>query len=127
MADDNVFFEKREHYVYLKVSGVRNSTAQLLEGTRVVYELSKKFNCCYVLCDFREIDFKLSMSEAFNLVRIYEIRFEDFKNIKIAGVVSPQYFEIAGFWEKISQNRGFENKAFIDVELAGNWLESLIN
>lgn len=119
---DKVFYEKRDTYIYLKVSGVRSSTAQLLEGTQLVYDLAKKNNCNYVLCDFTEIEFRLNMAEAFNLVRIYETRFEDFKSLSLAGVVNSEFEDIAGFWEKISIKRGFNNKSFTSVEKAAKWL-----
>lgn len=127
MAVDEVFVEVRKNYLYIKVAGVRNSTSQLLTGTKAVYDLAKKFNRKNVLCDFSEIRFELGMAEAFNLVRIYETRFDDFKSLSIAGLVSSQDAELASFWEKISVKRGFNNKAFTDLNEAGEWLESLVN
>ncbi|QSE96334.1 hypothetical protein [Fulvivirga lutea] len=122
MTNGAYSFEQRDNYLLIKASGIKNSTHQLLEGSRNVLELAIKFECNNILCDYREVQFDLNLSEAFNLVRIYENQLKEFKELRIAGLVADRYFELADFWEKISRKRGFDNKAFTTFDDAEEWL-----
>jgi hypothetical protein len=121
--EDKINMEVFDNYLLIKVIGIRNNLNSLIAGSIRMIELSKKYNRKNILADHSGITYNLNLSDMFNLVRLYETKLPDFKNIRIAGIVKPKDFELGGFWEKLSIKRGFDNKVFCNINEAIQWLE----
>ena len=72
----------------------------------------------HVLLDHRKLIVDLHMSEAYNLVKVYEKDFPEFSGISMTAVVNRDGLEIAKFWESICIKRGYQCRVFLDFDEA---------
>lgn len=117
-------FEKKDEYLLITGEGERNDLSEVIEGTKLVYEAIEWHNCQLVLIDYRKINFNVRLTEAFNIIKVYEAQMPNFKNIAMAAVVNNESREIADFWKTIGKRRNFNFEIFESVELAEKWLLS---
>lgn len=118
----DIIIERKEDYVIVKASGLRNTFTQIIEGTERLIDVSKHYDCKNILADYSEITFDLNLTEAFNIVKLYESKFTEFYNMRIAVIIDPKFIEIASLWERVSIKRGFDNKMFTEINAAIIWL-----
>lgn len=118
----DIIIEQKEGYVIVKASGIRNTFTQVIEGTERLIDVSKKYDCKNILADYSEIIFDLNLTEAFNIVKLYESKFTEFYDMKVAAIIDPKFIEIAALWERVSVKRGFNNKAFTNMSEGLKWL-----
>lgn len=111
-----------DHYLLLEAGGLVNSLMELIGGTDRVNDKAKAVKANKILANFLKISFDVKLPDAFNLVRYYESKVQEFKNIHIAAVVNKKDFEIGKFWESICNKRGFNAAIFTDVNEAHDWL-----
>jgi len=116
-------YENKDDYLYIKVSGERKSLLEIFEGTAKLHYVAQQMHASLILADYRKVHFNVNMTEAFNLVRLYENKFPDFGKMSVATVVNTENLEIAKFWEAICIKRGFNNKAFLHIGEAEKWLK----
>ena len=69
--------------------------------------------------------FDLPITNAFDLIRIYESRMDSFKGITMASIITDANKEIADLWIEMGQKRGFQFKSFTDIEEGKRWLMNL--
>lgn len=117
-------FEMREDYLFIKPSGDRRSLMEVVESSQKLTQLASAFKTNKVLADYTDVHFKLPMTEAFNLVRLYENRMHHFKEITLSVIVNKETYEIGKFWERICQKRGFNNAVYLNEKEATAWLLS---
>ncbi len=120
----NFQFEINDHYLTVRDEGVRTSLSGAVEGTRRIAEAAAKYEKKFVLVDYRKVRYDLSLTEAYNLVKVYENKVPEFNDIALAVVVNSQDWEIAKFWESISLKRGYSFKLFSRIENAESWILS---
>jgi len=78
--------------------------------------------CRYLLVDYRNLQINVSIVEAFNIVKRYEISAPELKNVTIAGVFDKQNLTFANYWKEIGEKRGFFIKIFESITVAEQWL-----
>jgi hypothetical protein len=61
-------------------------------------------------------------NEAFNLLKVFELKLTAFKEVKMAAIINPRTQEIGSFWVSICNRRGFDFKLFQDEDEAKQWL-----
>ncbi len=122
--EDKVEVTLTTDYLNVKVSGVRNNFKQVIDGSIRISKLASEYNQNKILADYTNVKFNLNLSEAFNLIRLYETQLQEFKKFKLAAVVNDMSSEIAGFYESIGSKRGFSIKVFTEIDKAKNWLKS---
>lgn len=77
-------------------------------------------NCCRVLCDERNLRYRLSTIDTFALAATLA---EVAPHIaRVAIVCTPACFSDARFWENVAVNRGLSVCAFKDLDRARAWL-----
>lgn len=76
--------------------------------------------CTKVLCDERELQYRLNTGENFDLAA----HLADAVPMvgKVAIVHAPQFAKAMKFFETVGVNRGLQIKAFVDISKAENWL-----
>jgi len=123
------FFGKKsvsisEESQYLKVisKGNRSDFVGLINNASKIHAYIQKSSKRLILLDFTNTHFFIPNNEAYNLVKVFELKLTTFKEVKMAAIVNPQSEEIAYFWSAICQNRNIDYKIFRDEAEAVEWL-----
>lgn len=116
------FYEMRDDYLFIKPSGERKSLTEVIKSSENITRLSTAYNTDRILADYTDVYFRLPMTDAFNLVRLYENRITDFQKVSLAVVINKETYEIGKFWERICHKRGFNNAVFLSISEAREWL-----
>lgn len=114
--------ELTKHYLLITAKGDRNDFSSIVKGTVQMQKAVQAANAQKVLADYRGVNFNVPLTEAFNLVRLYEHRIDTFRSIIMATLVNRKNLELAKFWESICNKRGFVTKVFLEFEEAEAWL-----
>lgn len=119
---ENFKFEKRDYYLYVAPEGVRRDLSSIVQGTKKIQELVSSYDARYVLADYRKVRYEVPLTEAYNIVKVYENKVPEFSTLVMAAVVHPSSIEIAQFWQSMSHKRGYAFKVFHDIEEAEHWI-----
>ena len=114
--------EEKGGYLVITDTGQRTNFSQIIEGIQRIDDAIVESGIQFVLLDFRQLGYKVSLGDAFNIVRLYEKKYPHFKNVSMASVLGSEDQEIADYWEKICIKRGFNCRAFIDIDEGKSWL-----
>ncbi len=114
--------EKKGDYLFITGEGVRTDLTAMIEGTRKIYEAALENRCDFLLVDYSKVRFDVPLAEAYNIVKIYEGKMPEFSKIVMAIVVKRIDWELAKFWESISQKRGYSFRIFARLDEARSWL-----
>jgi len=122
------FFNKTikisEEKYFLKVvsQGDRSDFGVVLRNAEKIHDAIQASKKEFILLDYTQTIFKMPHNEAFNLLKVFELKLTDFRKVKMAIIINPRTDEIGGFWASICQKRGFDFKIFQDAKEAENWL-----
>lgn len=122
------FFNKSvkisEEKYYLKVvsQGERTQFGVVLQNAEKIHKAIQASNKKLILLDYRLTIFKMPHNEAFNLLKVYELKLKEFKEVKMAVIINPRTEEIGSFWASICRKRGFDYQIFQDEKEAEDWL-----
>jgi hypothetical protein len=122
MEQPQVTFEQKENYLLVTGHGERNDFAAIMSATNRINEMVVTVNKKYLLVDYREVKFNTPITNVFDVVRIYETKMPDFKNLIVAVVLSNLNSSIGKYWGEIAQQRGFNFMIFHDISTAEKWL-----
>ena len=111
-------------YLLVTAKGQRDSFKAVIEGTKQINEAAKKHNIKFILADYRGVTYNVPLTDAVNLVKLYEHALPLFQEIVISAVTHYGNMEIARMWESICIQRGFKYKVFIDFNEAETWLKA---
>lgn len=76
--------------------------------------------CTRVLCDERELEYRLSTIDTFQLAET-AVRAAP-KLVRIAIATGPENLEDAAFYETVAKNRGLSVKIFQNLDAARDWV-----
>ena len=124
--ESNFTIEKKDNYTLIIGEGERNDLASLVEGTKKIQQIAKENNTNHLLLDYRKVKLSVPLTEAYNIVKIYEKKMPGFSNLVMAAVVKKLDWEIAKFWESVSNKRGYTFKVFSQMNEANRWLDEKI-
>ncbi len=119
---DEMSFEKKGKYLLITGKGERNSLAEVMDGTNYIIKQVKANSCEFVLIDYREIEYSVHFSDAFNIIKLYDNQIPEFKSLVIAAVLNRNNLEIGDFWKKLGKKRNYRFKIFEEFDLAEQWL-----
>lgn len=122
MENQNLTFEQQEYYLLVTSHGVRSDFKSVVEATLKINEMAGKTTTPFLLMDYRKVKFNLPITNAFDLIRIYESQMTHFKNITIASIITDDNIEIAELWRELSQKRGFRFMTFTNIQEGEDWL-----
>lgn len=109
-------------YLYISDEGTRTDLTAAVNGTEKIAEAANKYDRRRVLLDYRKVHYDVPLTEAYNLVKVFENKVPEYKNLVMAVVVDNRDWEIAKFWESISVKRGYSFRLFQQMAEAKNWL-----
>jgi hypothetical protein len=123
-----IFFNKTivisEEKFYLKVvsQGDRSDFGLVLRNAEKIHHAIQTSKKDLILLDYTKTIFKMPHNEAFNLLKVFELKLTDFRKVKMAVIINPRTEEIGSFWASICQKRGFDFRIFQDANEAESWL-----
>jgi hypothetical protein len=117
-----VSFELREKYLLVIGHGKRDNLASMTEASALIYEKVLETKSRYLLVDYRYLQINVHLSEAFNIVKRYEVAQPQLKDLIIAAVFEGKGVEFGKYWKDISRQRGFFIEVFEDIGIAEAWL-----
>ncbi|MTI19933.1 hypothetical protein E1176_02765 [Fulvivirga sp. RKSG066] len=120
-------FEKRDHYIFAKVTGQRNNLLDIIKGSQKIHDAAQTIKCPYFLLDYTDVKFNVSRIEAFNIIRYFEKSLPFLKKVSMSFAVNQMNYDIIKYWEELCHERGFNNAVFLNVEEARQWLLTVIN
>jgi hypothetical protein len=118
----SVSLELREKYLFVVGHGKRDDFSSMAEASSLVYEKIIETGSRYLLVDYRKLEINVGIVEAFNIVKRYEAKFPQLKDITIAVAFAMHNFPFANYWKEISEKRGFYIRIFDDLDVAETWL-----
>ena len=117
-----VTFELKEKYLLVIGHGKRDNLASMAEAAAQIYEKALETKSRFLLVDYRNLQIGVHMSEAFNIVKRYEVVQPQLKNITVAVAFGSEGLEFGAYWRDISRQRGFNIEIFVDMNTAEKWL-----
>lgn len=118
----NTTFEVKNGYVLITSEGERRDFSSVVQGTTRIYEIIDKTQCRMAMLDYRKVIFNVPQTDAFNIIRLYELKMPVLTNIRIAAVVATKAPGFSSVWKDVAQSKGFQFETFTDMTLAEIWL-----
>lgn len=117
-----ISFEQKEKYLLIIGHGKRDNLTTMAQASGQIYEKVLETKNSYLLVDYRKLQINVHMSEAFNIVKRYEVIQPELKNLVIAAVFEGKGLEFGTYWKDVAKQRGFYIEIFEDINLAEAWL-----
>ena len=116
---------EKDDYLIVTEVGERTSLQEIVKDVKTVYEAAKGYDKRYILADFSRVNNAVPLTDAFNIVKIFENKFPELSQLTISYVANENNLNLIKFWEYVSNQRGFEIKVFTDFDEAEEWLLSV--
>lgn len=118
----SIQFHTASNVLVTNASGYDDGLNEVIAYNNKILEEAIRHNCTSVLCDERNLDYRLSLFETYTLGQYLaeNIRFIR----KIAIVSDSRHQDILSFWENVTNNRGVLARVFYNNEEAMNWLSA---
>lgn len=103
-------------------SGFDENLEDTLGYSLAVVETAIEHRCTRVLCDERELEYRLSTMDTFELAN--QIAAHAPRLARVALVIGSQNLPNGAFFEDVAVNRGLTVKVFRNLEAACDWLNA---
>jgi hypothetical protein len=113
-------FSQEDDLLIVRTRGFDESLAEVRDYNRAVKKEAERLGCTKILADERELEYRLSVIETYQLAEDLADLVDAFQ--KIALVTHTNNREAADFWENVAANRGARVKVFYTIDLARSWL-----
>lgn len=114
-------FEQDGKTLKVKASGTDDNLDEVKQYSMAVIQAGVQSGCERVLCDERDLQYRLSTIDTFELAR-YIV--EHAPHVaKVAIVYSVENAQDAAFFETVASNRGLLVKLFKELDEATAWLQ----
>jgi len=113
-------FHPEKNFLLVTASGFDESLEDTIGYGMAVLEASLEHQCTRVLCDERDLEYRLGTIDTFQLAETAVQAAP--KLARIAIVTEPENLESASFYETVAKNRGLSVKVFQEMEKARAWL-----
>jgi hypothetical protein len=117
-----ISFELKEKYLLVIGQGKRDDFTSMAKASAQIYEKVLETGSRYLLVDYRKLEINVRMSEAFNIVKRYEVVQPRLKDLTIAAVFEGKGLDFGLYWKDIGRQRGFFIEIFKDMKAAETWL-----
>jgi len=118
----SIKISEEKHYLKVVSQGERTEFSLVLQNAEKIHKSIQTSDKNLILLDYRLTIFKMPHNEAFNLLKVFELKLTEFKEVKMAVIINPRTQEIGSFWASICQKRGFDFKIFQEEQEAKDWL-----
>jgi len=113
-------FDQEEDLLIVRTRGVDKSLLETSDYNRAVKQEAERRGCTRILADERELEYRLSVIETYQLAEDLVELVESLS--KIAVVTHANNQEAAEFWENVAANRGVRARVFYHIEQAREWI-----
>ncbi len=117
-----VTFERRENYLLVTGFGERKDLITLVEGSEKINEVITGVQSHFLLLDYTQARFNVPLGNAFDLIRIYELKMPEIKTLVVSVALHHDDYKIGEYWKDIAQKRGFHFMVSYSFEDAETWL-----
>lgn len=114
--------EKDYSFIYSK--GTRKNFTETYGIAEKIVEVMQESPNKKLLLDYRDAYYNTPISDAYNLIKVFEIKLTDYKTYSMAVVVNNQNAEFAELWASIGRKRGFNFMTFLDFQKAEEWIKA---
>ncbi len=119
----NITSENNADYLLIRSEANLKDEDDLIRHAILVFEEYKKYDNNKVILDGLATQFPSDLFPYYDLVQFYIEKFPpEVRTIKLACIISPEYNRIGKFWETVSNNRGFQYRAFTSLRSAEEWM-----
>jgi hypothetical protein len=118
----NIKISEEKDFLKVISEGERTEFGLVLQNAEKIHKAIQASAKKLILLDYRLTIFKMPHNEAFNLLKVFELKLTDFKEVKMAVIINPRTTEIGSFWVSICTKRGFDCQIFQGEEEAKVWL-----
>lgn len=112
--------ENQANYLKVVASGRDDSLKEVISYSDAVMSAALEFSCKKILCDERELEYALSVSDTFELAE--KVSLFASKLRKIAIVCNKDFLKDGKFYETVATNRGLFVRVTSDYDEAIAWL-----
>jgi hypothetical protein len=117
-----VSFELKEKYLLVIGHGKRDNLSAMAAASAQIYEKVLETGTRFLLVDYRKLQMNGHMSEAYNIVKRYEVIQPELKNLVMAAVFEEHGMSFGSYWKDVGTQRGFHIEIFDDINVAEAWL-----
>lgn len=119
-----VSFELKEKYLLVIGHGKRDNFADMAKASSLIYEKALETKSRYLLVDYRKLQVNVRLTEAFNIVKRYEVTLPQLRELTVAAVFEKKGKgrEFGNYWKDIGRQRGFFIEVFENMNAAEAWL-----
>jgi len=117
-----VSFKQREKYLLVIGHGKRDNLVTMTQASAEIYAKVLETKTNYLLVDYRQLQINVPLSQAYNIVKRYEVAQPELKKLTIAAVFEGKGIAFGNYWKEVSLQRGFFIEIFEDMNLAEEWL-----
>jgi len=122
LFNKSIKISEEKDFLKILSQGERTEFNLVILNAEKIHKAIQNSNKRLVLLDYRLTVFKLPHNEGFNLMKVFELRLKDFKEMKMAVIVNSTIAELGEFWASICRKRGFNYEIFRDEKEAEDWL-----
>lgn len=126
MSEPLVTFELKENYLLVTGHGKRENLMVMAQASAQIYDKIQETNSRFLLVDYRQLQIEVPLSQAFNIVKRYEVVQPGLKRVKIAAVFVESGMEFGRYWKEVAEQRGFSIEIFDDYDAAEIWLNQQV-
>lgn len=116
----NYHFTVKHDILIVEASGEDDGLEDVMTYAKAIINEGIKHQCTKIICDERNLIYRLSTSETYELAK--NTAFAAPKIARTAIITRPDFKEIIEFWETVALNRGLNIKIFFNIKEATKWL-----
>lgn len=117
-----IVISEEEDYLKVVGQGERTDFATVMANAEKVHTAIQQSKKELVLLDITHALFKMPHADAFNLLKVFELKLIGFRKVKMAIIINPRTEELGDFWVSICKRRGFDFGKFKNEADARTWL-----
>jgi len=117
-------FTPTEHYTLIYSEGTRSTLSDSTKLAEIIADKMRETPNKKLLLDYRKAIYSIPSSDAYNLVKVFELKLTDYRQYKMAVIVSKHNEDFGRTWASVGRKRGFDFEIFKTFEEAESWLLS---
>ncbi|MBL0766779.1 hypothetical protein [Marivirga atlantica] len=117
-------FTPTENYTLIYSEGTRSTLSDSTKLAEIIADKMRETPNKKLLLDYRKAIYTIPSSDAYNLVKVFELKLTDYRQYKMAVIVSKQNEDFGRVWASVGRQRGFDFEIFKTFEEAESWLLS---
>lgn len=113
-------FDYNGDTLIVKAKGFDDSLDDVINYNSAVEKEAIRAECNKIICDERELEYKLNVSDTYELAKFMSEKIQ--RDFRIAIITLEENKDIVEFWENVSSNRGIQVRVFFKMDDGFKWL-----